>query len=40
MELTVEIRMKDAGTAFLNRINELPGICDVSLVSYNGEYMG
>lgn len=40
MELTVEIRMKDAEAFFVNRINELPGVCDVSLVSYNGEYMG
>lgn len=40
MELTVEVRMKDAAVSFVNRISELQGISDVSLVSYNGDYMG
>ncbi len=39
IELTAEIRMKDAGTSFVNRLNDMEGITDVVLVSYNGEYM-
>lgn len=40
MELMVEVRMKDAAAAFVNRISELQGVSDVSLASYNGDYMG
>lgn len=39
IELTAELRTKDATTAFVNRITELPGIHHATLVSYNGEYM-
>lgn len=39
IELTVELRIKEASTAFVNRICEIKGISDASLVSYNGEYM-
>lgn len=39
IELTAEIRMKDAGTSFVNRLNDIEGIADAVLVSYNGEYM-
>ncbi len=39
IELTAEVRMKDAGTAFVNRLNDIEGVNDVTLVSYNGEYM-
>ncbi len=39
IELTAEIRMKDAGTVFVNRLNDIEGVNDVTLVSYNGEYM-
>lgn len=39
IELTAEIRMKDAGTSFVNRMNEIPGVENATLVSYNGEYM-
>lgn len=39
IELTAELRTKDASTAFVNRLHELPGISDATLVSYNGEYM-
>ena len=39
IELTAEIRMKDAGTSFVNRINEITGVEHTTLVSYNGEYM-
>ncbi len=39
IELTAELRTKDAGTAFVNRISELQGVKNATLVSYNGEYM-
>lgn len=39
IELTAEIRMKDMGTSFVNRLGDLEGVSDVTLVSYNGEYM-
>lgn len=39
IELTAEIRMKDAATSFVNRINDIDGVADTVLVSYNGEYM-
>lgn len=39
IELTAEIRMKDAGTSFVNRINKITGVEHTTLVSYNGEYM-
>lgn len=39
VELTVELRTKDASTAFVNRVTDLPGVGSATLVSYNGEYM-
>ncbi len=39
IELTMELRLKDGTTAFVNRITEIPGIDTATLVSYNGEYM-
>jgi uncharacterized membrane protein YhiD involved in acid resistance len=39
IELTAEIRLKDAGTDFVNRITDLSGVETATLVSYNGEYM-
>ncbi len=39
IELTAELRTKDAATAFINRIHDVPGVDNVTLVSYNGEYM-
>ncbi len=39
IELTSEIRVKNDETGFVNRVSELPGISNVSLVSFNGEYM-
>lgn len=40
IELTAELRVKDASTAFVNRIQSLPGVDSATLVSYNGDYMG
>lgn len=39
IEFTAESRMKDGETAFVNRLNEITGVENATLVSYNGEYM-
>lgn len=40
IELTVEIRLKDMTTEFVNHISAQKGVTNVVLVSYNGDYMG
>ena len=40
IELTAELRTKDATTTFVNSIQNIPGVSSATLVSYNGEYMG
>lgn len=39
IELTTELRAKDATTTFINRLNDITGVENATLVSYNGEYM-
>ena len=39
IELTAELRARDASTAFVNEISRLPGVRNATLVSYNGEYL-
>jgi len=39
VELTVEVRLNNSSTAFINELNNIPGISNVVLVAYNGEYM-
>ena len=39
IELTTEIRVKDAATSFVNRINEINGVSGATLVTFNGDYM-
>lgn len=39
IEVTAEVRLKDAGASFVNRLNDIEGVNEVTLVSYNGEYM-
>ena len=39
IELTAEIRLKDAATGFVNRINDVNGVSGATLVTFNGEYM-
>ncbi len=39
IEVTAEVRMKDESTSFVNRLNDIEGVDEVTLVSYNGEYM-
>lgn len=40
IELTLEIRMKEDNTDFINTLSELHVVNSAVLVSYNGEYMG
>lgn len=40
VELTAEVRLRDASTAFVGEISALGGVDNATLVSYNGEYMG
>lgn len=39
IELTVEIRLKDMATGFINDISKIPGVKNAVLVSHNGDYM-
>ena len=39
IELTAELRGKNASTDFVNTIAHLPGVGSATLVSYNGEYL-
>ncbi|MDF2985890.1 MAG: hypothetical protein K0R50_1400 [Eubacterium sp.] len=39
IELTVEVRLKDMTTQFINNISRLEGVSNAVLVSYNGDYM-
>lgn len=39
IEVIYEIRIKEADTAFINKIFACQGVQDASLVTYNGEYM-
>ncbi|MBU3812678.1 MAG: DUF4956 domain-containing protein [Candidatus Niameybacter stercoravium] len=40
IELSIEIRLKDKTTQFINQISDLKGVTSAVLVSYNGDYMG
>ncbi|CAH0119450.1 hypothetical protein PAE9249_01953 [Paenibacillus sp. CECT 9249] len=37
-EMTVETRLRDDNTAFVNELSNITGVRDVMLVSYNGDY--
>lgn len=39
VELTVEVRLKDMSTQFVNQMAAINGVRNAVLVSYNGEYM-
>lgn len=39
VELTVEVRLKDGNTDFINELAALQGVQSAVLVSYNGDYM-
>ncbi|MDX1700704.1 MAG: DUF4956 domain-containing protein [Melioribacteraceae bacterium] len=38
IEITVEIKLRDDNTAFMNTINQIEGVHDTSLINYNGDY--
>lgn len=38
-ELTVELRLANGETAFVKTVSAIDGVSDVTLVSYNGDYM-
>lgn len=40
VELTMEIRLKNDNTDFINTLAEMEGVSSAVLVSYNGDYMG
>ncbi|MCR5500852.1 MAG: DUF4956 domain-containing protein [Acetatifactor sp.] len=40
VELNAEVRLKDDNTDFINALVDMPGVQNVVLVSYNGDYMG
>ena len=39
IEWTVEVRIQDGTTAFINQLYAVEGVSSATLVSYNGEYM-
>ena len=39
IELTIEVRLKDATTQFVNEISAIDGVSNAVLVSFNGDYM-
>lgn len=39
IEVTAQVRLKDAGTSFVNRLHAVEGVGGATLVSYNGDYM-
>lgn len=40
LELTMEIRLKNDNTDFVNALSEMQGVRSAVLVSYNGDYIG
>lgn len=40
IEVTVEIRLKEMKTKFINELSQIPGVKNTVLVSYNGDYLG
>lgn len=39
VELSCEVMLKDASTAFVNKLSSINGVSSAALVAYNGEYM-
>lgn len=39
IEISAEVRLKDPSTSFVNRLCQIEGVNDATLVSYSGEYM-
>lgn len=39
MEFTMEVRLRESSTAFMDAIKSIPGVRSAALVSYNGDYL-
>lgn len=39
VELSCEVMLKEASTAFVNKLSKVSGVTSAALVAYNGEYM-
>ena len=40
IELNYEVRLKEGDASFVNELERMEGVSRVTLVSYNGDYMG
>ena len=40
VELNYEVRLKNDDSSFVNELDAMQGVSRVTLVSYNGDYMG
>lgn len=40
IEITVEVKLNDMATDFVNKIGKIEDVNNAVLVSYNGDYMG
>ena len=40
VELSLEVRLKEDNTDFINALSDIDGVGSAVLVSYNGDYMG
>ena len=40
VELNYEVRLKEGDASFVNELERMEGVSRVTLVSYNGDYMG
>lgn len=39
IEMTIEVKLKNITTSFVNEVSKIEGVSNVVLVSYNGDYM-
>lgn len=39
IEMTIEVKLKNITTSFVNEVSKIEGVSDAVLVSYNGDYM-
>ena len=39
-QLNIDVRLKDGDAQFVNSLCGIDGVSNVTLVSYNGDYMG
>ena len=39
IEMTIEVKLKNITTSFVNEVSKIEGVSNAVLVSYNGDYM-